>query len=216
MKRLFLISITIILLGLTFSAIKLNAQCDVGFTPMNITMMVGDNPPCPYDVELCVKCPTGPAPGEVYVKGFMPKNTTPPCNNGLTIQEVTDYINSQVSTFDFIQTYLCTELDNAPPCPQQSMAFTFHHWLCWQIEIIEYFGEERTHYHPCNYEDECEATYTYCWDSKNQEYDRTIVSLNQTGPSCTKEALDLTYIPQQLGDPPSDCYISHTTCNPLP
>ena len=173
-------------------------------------VLIVDN--CPFIVDLCVKCSIGPDPSELYVFDFY-KEPGSPCSTTLTAEQILLQIESQVMTYDFINTYLCFQID-APPCPKQSQKITFHHWLCWHMEGIEYFGDFYVYYSPCDYENECKESFTFCYDAEHNKIVRTRTS----GPTligninCAKEGYEVQK-PTKPGEI-SECYIYHTPCNP--
>ncbi len=183
--------------------------CPTGFTPMHINMDVGG---CPYAVELCVKCSvTGYTASSVAVVGFTPIVTDPACDPEMTFKEVCQYIETYVTNPDFYYTYVCTLTNVPPPCPSQSVEIELYHYNCWQIELIEYFGEETLHYYTCD-DAYCLETITWCYDANNNEYVRTQVSKTQVGePDCELEAHEIT-IPTIVGNT-SGCFINPTVCD---
>ncbi|GDX64565.1 hypothetical protein LBMAG35_14030 [Chlorobiota bacterium] len=190
---------------------NLVAQCPTGYTPVRITMTING---CPYNVDLCVKCSVlGQLPNSVAVTGFMQIQTTPPCVQTLNVQQVLQYIETYVSTYDFYYSWLCQNNSSAPPCPQQSNEIEIYHWNCWKAELIEYAGQQSIYYSPCNYDTYCYEKISWCFDANQNKYVRTVVSgPTQIGgkPDCNLEAWEIT-LPTIVGQS-SQCFILHSSC----
>jgi len=195
-----------------FTGIEAKAQCQTGYTPRTLNIEVNG---CTYQVNVCVKCVTGPTPGEIKIRDITQIVTEPACEQEWSFQEVLNYINNHISTFDFMNTYLCLSI-TAPPCPGQSNVYTFYHWVCYNIELISYFGEDHIVYRPCDYDNYCVESFTYCFQSIPPPgyFSKTRVS----GPTmvgsvnCTLEAWEVD-IPDEYNTT-TECYIYHTLCNP--
>jgi hypothetical protein len=191
------------------SELKASA-CPNGFTPRTVQMNING---CTYEVNICVKCQTGIAPAEIQIRDFSHIVLSPECEQTWTIYQVLDYIANQLSTYSFIYAYLCTPL-TAPPCPAQSDIHIFRHWVCWNIEVVYYFGKYHIKHTPCDYDNYCEERYKYCYDPiANQNVKTRVYGPALVGSiNCTLEASEVE-IPDQI-DQPTDCYIYHTPCNP--
>ncbi len=196
----------ILIIGITLFHTEIKAQCLNGFTSYNTTIDVNG---CQYDVGICVKCPTGPVPGSLYVRDFKQIPETPACTQTWSAQEVLNYIQAQVKNFTYIQN-ACDQM-NAPPCTT-SVPITYYEWICWEKELIEYFGEETIVYRPCNYDVWCQETWTYCYDGFGDHTVRT------DGPTLFGE-ITCVEGAEQINDPtelnqPTTCFHIHTECNP--
>lgn len=191
--------------------IEIKAQCNTGFTPVEVFMFVNG---CEYQIDLCVKCSTGPVPyeAEIMIWGIKQKITEPNCIQSWSFQDVLTYINNHISTFDFIRSYLCINV-TAPPCPGQSEVYTFHRPLCMNIELISYFGDDYISYRPCG-ENFCIESYTYCFDVSTGNFIPTrIGDPTLTGPvNCFTEANEIE-VPEEYNQP-TECFIYHSPCNP--
>ncbi len=189
------------------------AQCQTGYTPRAIYMNVNG---CTYLVNMCVKCGNGPVPGEVILMDFSKIETTPPCEQTWNAQQILNYINNHIRTFDFINTYLCLNVV-APPCQQgQGPIYTFRHWLCYYIEKISYFGEDRIVYRPCDYDNYCEESFKYCFDPIPPH--GRVTATRVSGPTLVGSitcglGAEGVYEPTEY-NVPTPCYIYHTPCNP--
>ncbi|MBP7215544.1 MAG: hypothetical protein KBA52_07910 [Candidatus Kapabacteria bacterium] len=177
--------------------------CPTGYTSITKTITVGD---CDYNVDLCVKCPTGPVPGFITFTGFRLSN--PNCENSLDINQVFEGIKAQISNHIFIWN-LCAELQ-APPCNEGwSSPITFYWFFCWNKEKVSYFEEDYIVYNACDYDNYCEETYVYCWNGN--DYTSTRIS----GPTMH----GVPYCPDQFyPDPkeynqPTPCFQIDTNCN---
>ncbi len=186
------------------------SACKTGFTPRTVNMTING---CLYEVNICVKCATGPAPAEIYLRDFSHIVLTPECEQTWTIQQVLDYISQQISTYNWINTYLC-DFMTAPPCPNLSEKYKFYHWVCWNIEKIYYSDQTHIIYRACDYDNYCEEEFRYCYDPIL----RTNVKTRVSGPTlvgsinCTLEGHEVE-VPEYYNYP-SDCFIYHTPCNP--
>lgn len=186
------------------------AQCPDGYTPRTVYMTING---CPYQVDLCVSCSVGPVPSSVSVIGLLQIPQTPPCVQTWTFQQVLQEVESQVSTWDYMYTYLCDPM-TAPPCPNQAYN-SMNHWVCWKIQCIEYLGEITLYYVACDYDNYCEETYSWCWqaDEHGGHYVRTSYEHHMVGSiNCTLEGWQI-HVPTVPGTE-SECYIYHTPCNP--
>jgi hypothetical protein len=203
-------AIPVILFLLIFSlSFEANAQCQTGFTPRTVNMNVNG---CMYQVDICVKCPFTSGPTEVYIRSITQIPQHPPCTQSWTFQQVHDYINSQLQTSSFLDLYMCQTPYNPPPCPDQSDPIIFRHWVCWNIELISYFGEDHIVYRPCDYDNWCEEIFTVCKSGNNYQWTRISGPTLIGTVSCTLEGSSVP-IPTQYNTPTS-CYIYHTPCNP--
>lgn len=168
---------------------------------------------CPYIVDLCIKCsPLGQLPGSVSVRGFMQIPLQPPCVQTFTAQQVLQYIELHVTSPDYYYTWICPDQYGAPPCPNQSQPIEILHWSCWQVEMIEYFGEQSLYFRVCNYDAYCCEKISWCYDANFNKYNRTVLEgPTQVGaPSCSLEAWANT-VPTQVGQV-SNCFIMHNAC----
>lgn len=174
--------------------------CPEGFTSITKVVTVGD---CDYNVFLCVRCPYGPVPGEIYFTGYT--LTNPNCNNSLTMNQVFDGIKAAISTFPFIQE-LCIQLQ-APPC-NEAVPITFYYYNCWNKELVDYFGEDHIVYTACDYNTYCKVVKKYCWNGI--DFTITIDSITQYGtPTCPWE---VPPDPTQYNQP-TTCFRIVTPCD---
>lgn len=210
MKKTLLLVVLIGFIAI-FSNVNTQAQCPVGYTQKTVFIYIG---PCLYQVDLCVKCPTGPVPGAVQIQGFF-KKTTPPCLPSVGFQTALDAAEAQILNFDYINHILCENTVQGPPCPDQSDEVQVAHAVCWEAECKIEDGVKYVYYRPCEGANSCVEKYTVCRNpdgsySQTATYPPTIDGDGTV--NCTLEAWEVTE-PDVVGQI-SSCFISHTICNP--
>jgi hypothetical protein len=175
--------------------------CPTGFTSITKPITVGD---CIYNVDICVKCTTGPAPTEITFTGFT--LVDPNCNNSLNIGQVFEGIKAAIMNFTFMQD-LCAQLQ-APPC-NQAVPITFIWYNCWKKEKINYFEDDFIYYSACDYDTYCEKIRKYCWNGQDFEI-TTYSGPTQIGePDCPYD-----YPPDPVNyNEPTSCFRIHTECD---
>lgn len=200
-KSLFLVSVLLIVIAGTFS---LKAQCPAGYTP-HITYVTLNG--CEYQIDVCIKCPIGPAPGAAQIQSITKLDAS--CYQTLTMQEVLDACEAQVFNWDFITNVACLDLDG-PPCPDQSEEFIIKHWICWKAEMSNYMGDIYMRYTPCDYDAYCKEHFIVCYNGL--DYVKTLVSPPTIvgTVNCELEIWEFTE-PTEVGEI-SECYIYQTDC----
>ena len=191
---------TIFLLG--FSESKSCQDVTVSMTVFN----------CPFDVEFCVDCPIGPAPGTISINRIIISDPTCFSNTGHNLGDLYQEIWLMANNYEFINFYLCQAF-NAPPCPTQSTEISFNHWICWKVQCFEYFGEIVTDVVPCEYDSYCKETWTWCYYGPDDKYISTPgIPTFYGDPDCDLKPYEIT-IPTVPGTE-SDCFEMPTACNP--
>ncbi len=205
------IATLIFLMSFAMHSNEAEAQCPTGFYNTTVNMVAGD---CTYEVELCVYCgdptPSGHQYGEAHILGITRIPTTPECNP-LTFQQVLDQIYSQISTYNFIDLYLCPDFGTPELCPNDDNEFTVYEYPCWKKGKYLFNGVETIGYTPCSWDEFCIITYAYCLDPQTGTIKRIEKSTTPpTSISCTLEGYEVPD-PENLYEE-SDCFIYHTSC----
>jgi hypothetical protein len=193
---------------------ELSAQsCQSGFTPKTVSMTING---CNYDVFFCVKCQTGPFPGEVIFMGFV--QSLPACTQTLTPQQVLDAILNQMNIPAFIWSICPESQQNVGPCPSQAATFSHHIPVCWKMERRMYLGvHDRIYYSFCDEENmvTCDETYYICFNNVPPpgHFERhTLLGPSLSGtPNCSLESWEVE-IPTELYTP-TECYRFNTECD---
>lgn len=195
--------------SITMTTKSAQAQCPTGYTS-HIIHNVNINF-CLYDVELCVKCPTGPVPGFAEVKNITKLDIA--CSQTLNMQELIDAIEAMFCNWDYISTTICPDLQG-PNCPAQGLPYRIAHALCWQAEVIlDYGGNPVVWYHSCASSAICIEEFTVCFNGT--EYIKTYTAplhVDFGPPSCSLEAWQVPE-PTLVGQI-TPCFLIHTICNP--
>jgi hypothetical protein len=189
------------------------SQCQSGFTPVTVPMTING---CNYDVFFCVKCQTGPFPGEVLLTGFV--QSLPVCTQTLTAQQVFDAIQNQMNIPAFIWSICPGSQQGILPCPEFSFTFDYHTPVCWKMERRMYLGvHDRIYYNFCDDFNlvTCDETFTICFEPfpAPGHYVKTRLSgptLSGT-PNCSLESWEVE-IPTELYTP-TECYRFNTECD---
>lgn len=203
-----------------FGTVETKAQCALGFTPQSVNMNIGG---CLYKVDFCVKCNTYTGQGsEVSILSITLIPQVPVCTPSIPYSQIVDYAYSQMQAPSFFHTVACPLVPPSPPCdgPEDPRVVTYTSNLCWEAEVISYYGDNTLYFTPCS-DDVCIETYEICVNS-NGEYVKTLIAGRvPTTPSCTFEydAPPPAIVPDfpDITDPvgtKSECYIYHSNCNP--
>ena len=192
----------IVVLSFTLQNSKVNAyDCVQGMTYQVETITIEG---CEYDVGLCYSCGLT-NPGEVWVVEIT--KLDPNCDPGISFPLVVKHIYLQVSTSSFIYSNLCQD---PPPCPTGN-EMVVKKWACWQIQMINYLGEETYKYKPCNYDAYCKERYAHCWNEDEQRVERIFLESTYVGvPDCNLEAWEVS-LPGKVGEE-TKCYRQFSSC----
>jgi len=202
MKKI-IFSLIITFTILILSNVESNGQCPSGFTLKTVTLTIG---PCDYDVRLCYKCGLA-NPGEVSIVDITLKDDS--CTP-LPLEQVFDGIYATLNNYQFIYNELCTSY-SVPNCPNLSDIFTVKWWCCWEVERVEYFGEETYKYRPCNYDSYCIEYLQFCWDAIEEVYEQHYYDIVSFGsPDCDETEVWEITLPTQLNQT-SECFIYRNT-----
>lgn len=220
MFKKYIMAIVVLLSLFALSSLDTQAQCAIGFTPKSINMNIGG---CMYKVDFCVKCNTLLGQGsEISILSITLIPSHPVCTPTIPYYQVVDYANSQMQNPSFFHNVVCPLVPPSPPCdgPEDPRVVTYTSFLCWEAEVISYFGENTLYFRSCS-EDVCSETYEICVDG-NGQYVRTLIAGRlPVVPTCTEEydsaPPPLIPFPNIDIDPlgtKSACYIYHSNCNP--
>lgn len=213
-----IVSFVVVVLFFLGSHESSKSQCPPGYTQQHVLVEVGDG--CIFSAEVCFKCsPLGGGATEVILI-TNPVLESPGCIPSVAYEDVLDEFLAVIQSPNYIYNNLCPTT-NIPPCDNNGSSETLTVTLpqCWQAEVIMYYGEKHITYKTCS-DDVCKVTWEVC---KNQfgVYEKTIVGTPIGGiPECTLEAWEITNFPDAWDlsnyplNVPTDCFISHTPCNP--
>jgi len=186
------------------------AQCPTGWTNVKVPLTING---CQYELDLCVYCSPLGNINQTQILSITKLPSIHNCIQTWTFQQVVNYVNSQIGTSSFYNSYLCPNM-TIPPCNDPNrITRKYYDWTCWRVKKIMYFGQEHIVYAPCENSAYCYKEVDIC--IFNGIVRETVVSgpTLMNGPiNCTLEGSDIP-VPSNY-DEWSDCYIYHTDCNP--
>jgi hypothetical protein len=155
-----------------------NAQqpaCPTGYNTVTMPIYVGG---CLYEVALCYTCGSEVAPATYLSVLWVKKVNTPPCNNGMTWEQVIHNIYTQISEPNYLK-YVIGCDQQVPPCGTLGLTqHTLKQSVCWK-KVLEADGFVKCI--ACDTDRFCTIVYEYCWDSVNQRLIEHVVSCTITG-----------------------------------
>ncbi len=159
---------------LILSNVESKASCPTDYTSQTMTINVGG---CQYYVDVCVLCPSPtshyPDEGGIIVNSFIKVPTNPPCINGMSDNDVIDYLYNYMHTGQFIWYFACLYDGRIPPCGGQGGESKIQYHVlwpnCWKIDHVPWYHVPYTGMVACEDDSFCRTWTTYCVNNGDLE-----------------------------------------------